>query len=76
MSGPRVLQGSTTWMGGKAGNEGTSTKLLADVCWKDMEIEWLSFHQPGTLAQNGSMLLEPTSEVKWGGRWGVPKSDC
>lgn len=75
MGGQRVLQGSVMWLGGKAGNECASGKLLA-VCLKDMEIEWLSFHQPGTLAQNGTMLLEPTSEMKWGERWGFPKSDC
>jgi len=71
VSGQEVLQGSTIWMRGKPGNERTSTRLLADVCLKDMELEWLSFHQPGSLARNGTMLSESTNEVGW--KIGLPQ---
>lgn len=71
-----MLQGNTMWVGGRARNGCTSAELLADVFSKDMEIEWLSFHQPGTLGPNGTMLLEPTSKVRWGGRQDFSKSAC
>lgn len=64
------------WMKGRAKNGCTSAELLADVCSKDMEVEWLSFHPPGTLGPNGTMLLEPTSKVRWGGRQDFSKSAC
>lgn len=58
---------STVWMGGRARSGYTSTKLLADVCWKDMQIEWLSFSSAWDLGSKWHYALgtNQQSEVGW-----------